>query len=119
MTDNITDEESKIRIRQENRLKYFMTKFGNRDNEGFGFHVVLDGKPYNLHLQYNYDEEGELLEQSFLFQTNNKLNSNYIENADTDDIVAMCCEFMKDKYFIKLQENQGISCKEERERQGF
>ena len=64
--------------------------YGERDDDTFSFDGELNGKRLYIALQYNFGEDGGEYEPMCLFKTNNKLNSEYIQNRteeELDDVI--------------------------------
>lgn len=45
-----------------NWIKCWLQKFGNRDNETFYYHVVVNKIEWDLSIQYNYNFDGDQIE---------------------------------------------------------
>ena len=42
-------------MRQINKIKFWLQKFGKRDNKGFSFDCEINGKQLSLFIPYNYN----------------------------------------------------------------
>lgn len=71
-----------------NYIKYWLQKFGNRDNETFNIEVVIDETIWDISLQYNFDEDGDQIEpydwcrRSFKQLVNNQISDRTDEELD-------------------------------------
>jgi hypothetical protein len=45
-----------------NYVKYWLQKFGNRDNETFNIEVLVGETIWEISLQYDFDEDGDKIE---------------------------------------------------------
>lgn len=84
-----SNREAKI-----NWIKWWLQRYGERDEYTFSFDSEVNGKPLYISMQYNYTDEGGRIEPFCLFKTNNKLNAEYI-NGRTDEELDMAIETLK------------------------
>lgn len=80
------DKEQKV-----NYVKYWLQKFGNRDNETFNTEVVVGETTWEISLQYNFDDDGNQCEpydwcrSSFKHLRNNQISDR--TNEELDEII--------------------------------
>lgn len=71
-----------------NYVKFWLQKFGNRDNEMFSTEVVVGETTWEISLQYNFDDEGEQCEpydwcrSGFRHLRNNQISDRTDEELD-------------------------------------
>jgi len=73
-----------------NKIKWWLQRFGERDEDAFYFHAELNGKPLYIGLQYNFDNDGYQCEPMCFFKNNSKLNAGYIDEItekELDDVI--------------------------------
>ena len=83
-----------------NYVKYWLQKFGTRDNETFNTEVMVGETTWEISLQYNFDNEGNQFEpydwccSSFKHVHNNQISDRTDE--ELDDIINQ----LKSKQFF-------------------
>ena len=71
-----------------NYVKYWLQRFGYRDNETFSVEVVVDKITWRILLQYNFDDEGDECEpydwciSGFKHLRNNRISDRTDEELD-------------------------------------
>lgn len=83
-----------------NWIKYWLQKFGNRDNETFNTEVVAGETTWQISLQYNFDFDGDRLEPYDWCRRDFKhIHDNQISDR-TDEELNEIINQLKSKHFF-------------------
>ena len=77
----IPSKEKKI-----NKIKHWLQRNGERDEDGFYFDGGLEAPPVYLHLQYDYDSDGERFEPRCIYNCSNKMVAVTLEAVKEEEL---------------------------------